>query len=69
MVATSLVATFVVTIWAARFTGVERRLATLIAAGTSICGASAVVATNAVTEAPDEDVAYAVACEKAIRGR
>ena len=62
VVAASLVATFVVTIWAARLTGVEPKLATLIAAGTSICGASAVVATNVVTEAPDEDVAYAVAC-------
>jgi uncharacterized integral membrane protein (TIGR00698 family) len=37
-------------------------LAQLIAAGTSICGASAVIATNTVTDAPDEDVAYAVAC-------
>src|SRR5215471_10487148 len=36
-------------------------LATLIAAGTSICGASAVVATNTVTEGSDEDVAYAIA--------
>src|SRR5215472_14951279 len=62
VVAASLVATFVVTIWAARLMGVEPKLATLIAAGTSICGASAVVATNVVTEAPDEDVAYAVAC-------
>ena len=33
----------------------------LIAAGTSICGASAVIATNTVTRASDEDVAYAVA--------
>jgi uncharacterized integral membrane protein (TIGR00698 family) len=41
---------------------VERKLAQLIAAGTSICGASAVIATNTVTQAHDEDVAYAVAC-------
>ncbi len=40
----------------------ERGLAELIAAGTSICGASAVIATNTVTRAADEDVAYAVAC-------
>src|SRR6185437_10965614 len=26
------------------------------------CGASAVIATNTVTDAPDEDIAYAVAC-------
>jgi uncharacterized integral membrane protein (TIGR00698 family) len=42
--------------------GVDRKLSQLIAAGTSICGASAVIATNTVTEAHDEDVAYAVAC-------
>ncbi len=40
----------------------EPRLAELIAGGTSICGASAVIATNTVTEAPEEDVAYALAC-------
>ncbi len=34
----------------------------LISAGTSVCGASAVIATNTVTDAHDEDVAYAVAC-------
>jgi uncharacterized integral membrane protein (TIGR00698 family) len=34
----------------------------LIAAGTSICGASAVIATNTVTNTKDEDVAYAAAC-------
>lgn len=45
-----------------RWLGVERRLAELIAAGTAICGASAVLATDTVTRADEEDVAYAVAC-------
>jgi uncharacterized integral membrane protein (TIGR00698 family) len=58
----SLVATFTFTKWLGRIFGVDRKLAELIAAGTSICGASAVVAVNTVTDAPDEDVAYAVAC-------
>jgi uncharacterized integral membrane protein (TIGR00698 family) len=49
-------------VWIGRVLGVERKLAQLIAAGTSICGASAVIATNTVTSAPDEAVAYAVAC-------
>jgi uncharacterized integral membrane protein (TIGR00698 family) len=62
IIASTLVATFVFTIWTGRLLGVERKLAQLIAAGTSICGASAVIATNTVTEAHDEDVAYAVAC-------
>lgn len=58
----TLTGTFVFTKWLGRMLGVERKLAELIAAGTSICGASAVIATNTVTDAPDEDVAYAVAC-------
>ena len=57
-----LFSTFAFTTWAGRLLGVERKLAELIAAGTSICGASAVIATNTVTGASDEDVAYAVAC-------
>ncbi|HEY8332760.1 MAG TPA: putative sulfate exporter family transporter, partial [Tardiphaga sp.] len=62
IIVATLVATFAVTVWMGRLLGVERRLAQLIAAGTSICGASAVIATNTVVEAPDEDVAYAIAC-------
>jgi uncharacterized integral membrane protein (TIGR00698 family) len=62
IVAVSLAATFVFTKWLGRVLGVERRLAELIAAGTSICGASAIVAMNAVTSAGDEDVATAIGC-------
>ncbi len=58
----TLVCTFLFTVWLGRMIGVDRKLAELIAAGTSICGASAVIATNTVTDAHDEDVAYAVAC-------
>ncbi|MFA7307367.1 MAG: YeiH family protein [Hyphomicrobium sp.] len=62
IIAATLVATFLFTIWFGRMIGVDRKLSQLIAAGTSICGASAVIATNTVTDAHDEDVAYAVAC-------
>jgi uncharacterized integral membrane protein (TIGR00698 family) len=62
VIALTLVATFLFTAWLGRLIGVDRKLSELIAAGTSICGASAVIATNTVTEAHDEDVAYAVAC-------
>ncbi|MDR3408691.1 MAG: YeiH family protein [Methylovirgula sp.] len=58
----TLLATFAFTKWFGKQLGVDRKLAELIAAGTSICGASAVIATNTVTNAHDEDVAYAVAC-------
>jgi uncharacterized integral membrane protein (TIGR00698 family) len=62
IIALTLVSTFIFTIWFGRVLGVDRKLSELIAAGTSICGASAVIATNTVTGAHDEDVAYAVAC-------
>lgn len=62
IIAATLVATFTFTVWLGRLIGVEQKLAELIAAGTSICGASAIIATNTVTKASDEDVAYAVAC-------
>jgi uncharacterized integral membrane protein (TIGR00698 family) len=62
VIASTLVGTFLFTTWLGRILGVERKLSELIAAGTSICGASAVIATNTVTGAHDEDVAYAVAC-------
>jgi uncharacterized integral membrane protein (TIGR00698 family) len=62
IIASALTATFLFTLWLGRVLGVERKLAELIAAGTSICGASAVIATNMVTRASDEDATYAVAC-------
>ena len=62
LIAAALVATFVFTTRLGRLLGVDPKLAELIAAGTSICGASAVIATNTVTRASDEDAAYGVAC-------
>ena len=55
-------ATFFFTVMAGRLIGVDERLANLIAAGTSICGASAILAANTVVKADDEDVAYALGC-------
>lgn len=62
VVAAALAGTFLFTTWLGRRMGVDRKLTQLIAAGSSICGASAVIATNVVTEGSDEDVAYGVAC-------
>lgn len=62
IIAATLLTTFSFTVWLGRRLGVDRKLAELIAAGTSICGASAIIATNTVTRADDEDVAYGVAC-------
>jgi uncharacterized integral membrane protein (TIGR00698 family) len=62
IIAMTLGATFTFTVWLGRRLGTDHKLAELIGAGTSICGASAVIATNTVTRTSDEDVAYAVAC-------
>lgn len=61
-VALTLGASFVAIRTVGRWIGVDPRLADLIAAGTSVCGASAVIAANTVVRARDEDVAYAIAC-------
>lgn len=62
VIAISLVACFAITKPLGAALGVDRKLTELIAAGTSICGASAVIAANTITKAPEEDCAYAVAC-------
>jgi uncharacterized integral membrane protein (TIGR00698 family) len=59
--ALSLASTFVFTLALGRVMGIDRRLAGLIAAGTSICGASAIAAASSVNRAREEDIAYAVA--------
>lgn len=48
--------------WINRALGLPRRLGSLIAVGTSICGVSAIVATAPVVEAEEDEVSYAVAC-------
>ena len=58
----SLAACFMITKPLGAALGVDAMLTELIAAGTSICGASAVIAANTITKAPEEDCAYAVAC-------
>ncbi|HSU68087.1 MAG TPA: putative sulfate exporter family transporter [Tepidisphaeraceae bacterium] len=45
-----------------RLLGLPRRLGTLIAVGTSICGVTAIVATAPIIEADEDETAYAVAC-------
>jgi len=57
----ALAATFWVTRVIGRRLGVAPGLATLIAAGTSVCGASAIVAANTVVGEDDEAVAYSLA--------
>ena len=61
-IAAALVATLGFTVVVGRALGVPRGLALLIGVGTSICGASAVLAAKAATNGDDEDAAYAVTC-------
>ncbi len=61
-IAVALLSTLAFTILVGRALGVSRGLALLIGVGTSICGASAVLAAKAATAGDDEDAAYAVAC-------
>lgn len=56
----TITSTFIFTYWLGRKLGLNDKLIQLIAAGTSICGTSAVVATNAVIHASEEDTAYSV---------
>jgi uncharacterized integral membrane protein (TIGR00698 family) len=57
----TLFSTFGFTYWLGRQLGVSRSLTYLIASGTSICGASAVIATSSATQSSDRDTTYAVA--------
>lgn len=62
IICASTFATFAFTIWIGRLVGIDASLARLLAAGTSICGASAILAANNVVRARDEDAAYAIGC-------
>ncbi len=62
VVTVTLTVTFAAVMLVGHLLGVDRRLTGLIAAGTSVCGASAVIAANGVMRGRDEDVTYAVAC-------
>lgn len=48
--------------WLGRRVGLTDRLGTLIAVGTSICGATAIVAMSPTIGARDDETSYAVAC-------
>ena len=61
ILAFALLGTFLLTLWLGERLGVPSGLATLIAAGTGVCGASAIVAANTVVRDDDEAVAYALA--------
>ena len=58
----AVAAALIIVTFLARRMGLSGKLGTLIAVGTSICGATAIVATAPTIAAKDDEVAYAVAC-------
>ncbi|MCC6681875.1 MAG: putative sulfate exporter family transporter [Phycisphaeraceae bacterium] len=56
-----IISALVLVSWFNRKLGLPRRLGSLIAVGTSICGVSAIVATAPVIDAEDDETSYAVA--------
>ncbi len=56
-----VLATFFGTLWAGRRLGVSNGLSLLVATGFSICGISAIAAARDVTDADEEEAAYAIA--------
>lgn len=58
----AVVAALLIVGYLSRKVGLSGRLGTLIAVGTSICGATAIVATAPAIAAKDDEVAYSVAC-------
>lgn len=61
VVVLSVAVTFFATLWVAARLGLTRARGLLIATGVSICGASAVAAMSAVTDADEEDVMSTIA--------
>ncbi len=62
IVAACVASALLLVAWLSRVVGLPDRLGTLIAVGTSICGASAIVATGPSIDAEEDEISYAVAC-------
>lgn len=58
----TVAAALLVVTYLARRLGLSGRLGTLIAVGTSVCGATAIVATAPTIAARDDEVTYSIAC-------
>jgi uncharacterized integral membrane protein (TIGR00698 family) len=58
----AVISALLIVTYLSRKLGLSGKLGTLLAVGTSICGATAIVATAPTIAAKDDEVAYAVAC-------
>lgn len=52
---------FLFTCWLGNKLGIDRKLTQLIASGTSICGASAILVASPIIDNSEEDIAYSIA--------
>jgi uncharacterized integral membrane protein (TIGR00698 family) len=62
VIAGCITAALIIVTWINRALGLPRRLGSLIAVGTSICGVSAIAATAPLIDAEEDEVSYSVAC-------
>jgi uncharacterized integral membrane protein (TIGR00698 family) len=62
VIAGCITAALIFVTWINRLLGLPRRLGSLIAVGTSICGVSAIAATAPLIDAEEDEVSYSVAC-------
>jgi uncharacterized integral membrane protein (TIGR00698 family) len=62
VVAASIAAALLVTMSLSRLVAIPAKLGALIAAGTSICGVTAIVGLGAAIDASEDETSYAVAC-------
>jgi uncharacterized integral membrane protein (TIGR00698 family) len=62
VIAGCIAAALIFVTWINRTLGLPRRLGSLIAVGTSICGVSAIAATAPLIDAEEDEVSYSVAC-------
>jgi uncharacterized integral membrane protein (TIGR00698 family) len=62
VIASVVVAALLIVTYISRKVGLTGRMGTLIAVGTSICGATAIVATAPAIGAKEDEVSYSVAC-------
>lgn len=61
VIAISLISCLLFTYWFGKKIGINEKLAVLIASGTSICGASAIIASDSIIKAEEQDCSFAIA--------
>ncbi|MFN8672502.1 MAG: YeiH family protein [Candidatus Sericytochromatia bacterium] len=61
VIAVAVISCFLFSVWFGQKIGLDKKHSILLASGTSICGASAIIATNEIIKSDDKDAAISVA--------